>query len=226
MDNVGGEHVRLPVWPTVPHYYGDIVRQLFIAGALLILIGAPFYADTLSVELPYEMVAALVLAALAALVNPHSKPLLLANAVAAGVCLLVYEHWALTQYDTSTWTQFILRELIALIFLIAFYFSLKTVRAFILRQIGKYAKVAKFGEDPARAEDEPVLSRPEQSALAQQSFNLFGRFKFGRFRLGHPKGPSGAGSEGTQEGPSEEEDEEDDDTEEEEVAGKNASGTY
>jgi len=157
MDNDGGDYVRShPIWPAVPHYYGDTIRQLFIANAGLILIGAPFYADSLSAELPFEILGALVLAGLAALVNPHNKSFLFANAIAAGVGLLFYETWALSNYEVSTWAQFIWRELIAIIFLIAFYFSVKTVRAFVLHQIGKSGVVGEFDEDAKDAWEEPA----------------------------------------------------------------------
>src|SRR3989344_6031518 len=230
MDNTGGEYTRsVTVRPGGPHYYGDIVRQLFIAGAILIVVGAPFYADSLSAELLYEILAALILAGLAALVNPHNKPLLLANAIAAGVGLVVYAFWGLSEYSTSTWVQFILRELIAIIFLVAFYFSMKTVRAFILHQIGKRETVAEFDENAALAEDEPASSSG-QTVSASAPFNLFGNFRFGR-RRDH----SGAGSEGRDDAsdanegyaktePLEEEEEEDEDDVEEEVAGKTGSG--
>src|SRR3989344_564282 len=231
MDNTGGEYTRsVTVRPGGPHYYGDIVRQLFIAGAILIVVGAPFYADSLSAELLYEILAALILAGLAALVNPHNKPLLLANAIAAGVGLVVYAFWGLSEYSTSTWVQFILRELIAIIFLVAFYFSMKTVRAFILHQIGKRENVAEFDEDAALAEDEPTLFS-RRTVSASTPFNLFGAFTFGR-----QKDRSGAGSEGkddasdANEGYAKsdiaEEEEEDEDDEESEVAGKNLSGGY
>ena len=52
--------------------------------------------------------------------------------------------------------QFIWRELIAIIFLVAFYFSVKTVRAFILHQIGKSQQVGEFDEDAKDAWEEPA----------------------------------------------------------------------
>lgn len=164
MDNEGGDYVRPdPIWPGVPHYYGDTIRQLFIVNAGLILIGAPFYADSLRAELPFEILGALILAGLAALVNPHKRSFLFANAIAAGVGLLLYETWALSAYETSTWTQFVLRELIAIVFLFAFYFSVKTVRAFVLHQIGKSERVGEFDEDAVDTgeEDAPAPRKEE-----------------------------------------------------------------
>ncbi|OGG65726.1 hypothetical protein A3D71_04240 [Candidatus Kaiserbacteria bacterium RIFCSPHIGHO2_02_FULL_55_20] len=175
MDNDGGDYVRSnPIWPGVPHYYGNTVRQLFLANAALILIGAPFYADTLSAELPFEIIGALVLAGLAALVNPHNRSFIFANAVAAGIGLLFYETWALSNYEVSTWAQFIWRELIAVIFLTAFYFSMKTVRAFVLHQIGKSQQVGEFDEDVKDTWEEPVPARRKENSGTGASS---GRFK-------------------------------------------------
>ena len=120
----------------VPHYYGDIVRQLFICVAALMLVAAPFYADALRVELPFEIVGALTLVAVAALVNPNTKATLFASAVASGVGAVVYETWALYGYMDSSWSQFLLRQFLAVLFLLGFYFSVKTVRAFLMHTIG------------------------------------------------------------------------------------------
>ena len=128
----------------VAHYYGDAVRQLFVAAAALMLIGAPFYADSLRSELPFEIFGPLILFALAALANPHNKSVFMAGAVASGTGLVIYETWALYTYFESTWLQFILREMIAIVFLTGFYFSMKTVRAFILHTIGKHDEVGEF----------------------------------------------------------------------------------
>ena len=143
----------------VAHYYGDAVRQLFVSAAALMLIGAPFYADSMRSELPFEIVGALVLVALAALVNPHNKSVFMVGAVASGVGLVIYETWALYTYFESTWLQFILREIIAIVFLAGFYFSMKTVRAFVLHTVGKHDEVGEF--------DEPA---PQQRRAAQRTW--------------------------------------------------------
>lgn len=128
----------------IPHYYGDVVRQLFIVAAALMLITAPFYASTLKVELPFEIAGALVLIALAALANPHSKLIMMGNAVVAGVGLVIFQTWALYTYSEASWMQFILREVLAVLFLAAFYFSMKTLRAFLLGKVGKHWEAGEF----------------------------------------------------------------------------------
>lgn len=141
--------------PIIPHYWGDIIRQLFIVAAALMLVGAPFYADTLRNELPFEIVGALIVVFIASLANPHNKSVFMAGAVAAGVGFLVYELWALNMYFDSTWLRFILREVIAIIFLTAFYYNMKTVRAFVLHRVGKHDEVGEF--------EEPTLKKKEQT---------------------------------------------------------------
>jgi len=141
----GGSYVPfLTPWPNVPHYYGDIVRQCFVVGAVLMLVGAPFYANNMRLELPFVILGALALIALAALTNPHKKSIVVADAVLGGLIVLVYQTWALFDYQSSTWVEFALREAIALVFITAFYFSIKTLRAMMLHQIGKREEVGEF----------------------------------------------------------------------------------
>lgn len=139
---------HLNLLPTgVSHYYGDIVRQVFVAASAVMLVASPFYADSLKSEIPFYVAGALVLIILAALTNPHNRSVLLADAVAAGVGVAIFEVWALGSYETSTWVEFLLRQGIALLFLVAFYFSMKTVRAFSMHQIGKWAAPGEFDEE-------------------------------------------------------------------------------
>jgi hypothetical protein len=139
---------------TISHYYGDWVRAFFLGAAAVMLLGAPFYADNVRAELPFVVVAALVVVCLAALTNPWKKSILIADAIVAGVGMLVYQIWALNGYGVTGHTSFILREAISIIFLFAFYFSVKTVRAMILNQIGKRASLDEFGGGtPAPSED-------------------------------------------------------------------------
>ena len=128
----------------VPHYHGDIVRQLFIAGAAGMLLGAPFYTSSVRVLLPFLVFGALVLVALAALTNPHKKNIMMANAAAAGAGLLIYETWALFNYADGTLLEFGLRQLLALAFMAAFYFSMKTLRAMALGKIGRRPEAGEF----------------------------------------------------------------------------------
>jgi hypothetical protein len=136
------------LWPAVSHYYGNYVRQAMLTAAVLMLVGAPFYANpgTLSSELPFIITAAVVVVALAALTNPKSRFIIMLSSVISGVGLILYEWWALNDYAIISSFAFVIRELIAVLFLVAMYFSLKTLRAMIFGQVGKLDSPADFKE--------------------------------------------------------------------------------
>ena len=60
-----------PRFEQIPHYYGDVVRGLFLASVLIMLGGAPFYADMLKQQLPFLIVGAAVMVILAATTKPR-----------------------------------------------------------------------------------------------------------------------------------------------------------
>lgn len=132
--------------PSVPHYYGDYVRQFFLGGSALMLLAAPFYAENLKGELPYEVAGAIVLVMLAALTNPWKQWIMVANAIVAGILVAVYQSWALFGYDGDDLIPFVLRQAVALAFLFAFYFAVKTCRCMMLGQVGKRAHFGEFEE--------------------------------------------------------------------------------
>lgn len=135
-------------WPTlIPHYYGDVVRELFLGGAALMLIGSPLYATSLRAEFPVEVFGAFVIVGFAALTNPHSRWVMIGNTVIAATGMIIFAGWGITEYQTINPVAFVLRLAVAAIFLFAFYYAVKTVRAMSLHQIGKKESVDEFEED-------------------------------------------------------------------------------
>ena len=120
-----------PSFRQIPHYYGDVVRMLLLGAAMLMLAGAPFYTVVLADVLPFLVIGAIVAVALAALTSPRSRLIMRLDAVASGVGALVFEYWALASYHGNFPIEFVLRQIVALIFMFAFYYSLKTLRAMI-----------------------------------------------------------------------------------------------
>ena len=153
--------MALPGFTAVPHYYGDVIRWFFMAAAAAILLTHPLYANTLRVELPFTLAGALILIILAALTNPHNRNIIAADAVVAGVGMLVYQGWALSQYESSTVLEFGLRQAIAVLFMVALYFSLKTFRAMLLGKIGRRFEPREFDKEPIDEED--IVSSPNFS---------------------------------------------------------------
>ena len=153
-------------WPSVPHYYGDSVRQLLLGAAALMIVASPLYSDTLRVQFPPIIIGALIAAAFAALINPRDRWVVLGSAVVSGIGLAVYAMWGMAGYDTVNPVAFVLRLAVAVVFLFAFYFSMKTLRAFMLHQIGKRETIDEF-EEPDEKIDQEMLER-ESMLKAQE----------------------------------------------------------
>ncbi len=130
--------------PSVPHYYGDYVRQIFMLCAAIMLVVAPFLAGNSSALLPFEIGGAIIIAILGALTNPRNQISMLANAVAAGVGIVIYELLALSLYADGHMISFLVREMLAIAFLFALYFSLKTFRNMVFHMIGKRTSITSY----------------------------------------------------------------------------------
>ena len=131
----------------IPHYYGDAVRQIFVVTGAAMLVTAPFLINRAPVLLPFEIGGAIALVCLAALTNPKKTWVLLADVLAAGVGLVVFEALAIAAYASGNWLAFTMLEALTLAFLFALYFSLKTVRSMFLGQIGHRGTYGEFTED-------------------------------------------------------------------------------
>ena len=123
-------------WTRIAHYYGDYVRQIFIVAAIIMLLAAPFYTDNLSIELPFIVAGAILLIFVAALTSPQKQNIISADAVASGVGFVIFEMWALLNYQTVPVYTFVLRQVLAILFLLAFYLSTKTLRSMVMHTIG------------------------------------------------------------------------------------------
>ena len=122
--------------PALPHYYGDYVRKLFMGGAVLILICAPFLRDYVPFALPFEIVGAVIVIVLGALTSPKKRWVMACNAVVSSMFILAFEAFAFYAYAQGDTLVFMVRELLAIIFVFALYFSGKTLRAMLMQQIG------------------------------------------------------------------------------------------
>src|SRR3989344_5226358 len=113
-----------PRFEQIPHYYGDVVRMLFLVAAVMVM--------------------------LAATTNPWSVMVMRLNAVVSGVGAVVFEYWALTNYQTGSPIEFALRQVIALMCVFAFYFALKTLRSMLMGTVGKEADLTEFGDSKTK----------------------------------------------------------------------------
>lgn len=121
--------------PSIPHYYGDYVRQLFVIAAAALLILAPFISSVTAGILPFQIGAALTLACLAGLTSPRKPWVLLADGLAAAIGVVIFEFLALVAFREKAIFVFMVLEGLVLVFLFGLYFSIKTYRAMTLGQV-------------------------------------------------------------------------------------------
>ena len=137
----------LHLGPSVPHYYGDYVRQIFVALGAGLLVLAPFFMKTMPFFLPIIIVGTVVIVCLAAITNPHNQLVHIANSIAAGLGVVIFEVLSLISFGEENMILFAILEAFSIGFLIALYFSMKTLRAMILHQVGKREMVGEFLEE-------------------------------------------------------------------------------
>lgn len=126
----------LPPRPHVRHYYGDTVRILFVAIAIAMVVG-----ETTGAALPLSattaVIAAITFAVAAGITNPGQKWIHYINEALAILGALIFTtsaalHWRAGAgfFDPS----YFFTELVAILSIIALYFTTKTLRGLLLRE--------------------------------------------------------------------------------------------
>lgn len=129
----GGESV--PQHRTIPHYHGDNVRVLFVVSAIVLTI-----AQSTGAELPLSttgaVISAVVLVVTAGITNPTQGWIHWLNALIAITGTLLFGTTAVEHYRAGISifnSSFTYIEALALLSLIALYFTTRTIRGFHLR---------------------------------------------------------------------------------------------
>lgn len=119
----------------VAHYHGDTVRTLFVVSAVILLV-----AETTGASLPLTMTGivalAVALVVAAGITNPAQAWIHFLNAIVSIYGAVTFGMYAIEQYHRShnfTDTTYLFAETLALLFLVAVYFTTKTVRGVLLR---------------------------------------------------------------------------------------------
>lgn len=148
----------------IKHYWGDAVRQLLVVGAVVILLGSPFYVGVFGSGLVLNIIAVLVIVAFAALTNPLKRWIIMADAVIAGVGVVLFGSWAVASYGVEDILTTVASAGLALVFLSAFYFSIKTLRSMLLDQIDvdEQEEVARESEDEPEDEADDDDDTPSE----------------------------------------------------------------
>lgn len=116
------------------HYYGDYLRRLFLIGVIGTLACLPFYPYLLPIFPVFVLIAVcLVIVALAGIANPKSRGVAVWNIGIASILFFLFEYFAVTEYNDSTFVLTAVRQALALIFLFSLYYGVKTVRGMVVK---------------------------------------------------------------------------------------------
>jgi hypothetical protein len=139
----------------IPHYYGDYVRPLFIAMAVLSFVVTPLWGDMLPFGIIAQVGASLLLVVLAGLTNAKSLRIMLVNATVAGVSVVLLESYAIILRSVGPHQNelFLARELGVILMLVALYFSVKTARSMLTGKIGHPDSPLEFDEQEVTVEE-------------------------------------------------------------------------
>ena len=136
------------------HYYGDTVRRLFVLAALVMVVTLPFFMKQIGQPLIITIGAILITGVAAGLTSPRHSWTAIFNIFVAVGGVVTFEWRAVDWYshtgdaDGFFWTT----QFLAVIFLLALYFGLKTVRRVGSMQLllGSYEKEKSFWDRPPR----------------------------------------------------------------------------
>lgn len=127
--------------PKVPHYFGDSVRILFLIGGIIILATLPFFKNLLQIGTGFLPVFVVLLVLGGAIVNPFQRWVVAVDLVISAMAVIMFEYAAVIGFGDDTFFLSVVRQVIAIIFLLALYYSGRTLRAMFLNQIEKRGDV-------------------------------------------------------------------------------------
>lgn len=117
------------------HYYGDIVRYLFLGAGLIMVISLPVFDAYIDVPLIISVICIAILGIAAGFTNPKQLVSSVVNFVISVIGFVIFLYTGVYNYQHQIGNdKFVLTTLIlAAIFIFAVYFSMKTLRAELLR---------------------------------------------------------------------------------------------
>jgi hypothetical protein len=140
------------IFDYIPHYYGDVIRILFVVTAGLSFLAIPLWGDILPYGIVFEVFTAILLVVLAGLTSPHSKMVMYVNIIVAALGAFLLELTAISYRSSDSFMLLIVRELGALALVVALYFCVKTARAMSQGTIGEFPRPWEF-ETPEESKE-------------------------------------------------------------------------
>ena len=110
------------------HYYGSIVRKLFILAAVLTFLIYPFFYSFLPQQPTLMIFAVAVLAVMAGLTSRQGRLAITVDMVISFLAILFFENHAIIFLKVLPRGIFLADQILTFIFFFALYYSVKTFR--------------------------------------------------------------------------------------------------
>ena len=126
-----------PINRKLEHYYGDTIRALFLIGAVFMLIALPFTTPLIPFPIYFSIAVVLVLGFLAGITNPLLPFISFLNVLASILGAIAFEYTAIQSLSAQSALAFIfffINQILALVFFIALYYSVKTLRGTLIKE--------------------------------------------------------------------------------------------
>ena len=110
-------------------YLGEHVSRMFLVAGLLFVIALPFFKrDLSSVLLPLSIFGGVLLVFLAAFTSKKYKWTIILDVAVSAFGLIIFSFKSIEAYTSYSFLFFLVNLLLAVIFLLSFYFSVSVVR--------------------------------------------------------------------------------------------------
>lgn len=123
----------------IMHYYGDVIRRLFLVAGIIILITLPFFSALIPFPVVISAIGVLIIGFVAGMTSPRQSWVIILNLIVSIAGLILFEYYAVGAYYIQPHTQetnlfFWTNEILALLFFFTLYYSGKTLRGHILNR--------------------------------------------------------------------------------------------
>lgn len=121
---------------TTKHYYGNLVRLIFIVGAVWMIIGLPTMTRVLDIPIGISIIGIMILVVAAGFTNPAQESSLKINSGVSIIYTMIFAYLAWYMYTHNIGGGFMFANQVgAIAFLAASYFAIKSWRGATVPEI-------------------------------------------------------------------------------------------
>ena len=114
------------------HYYGDIVRILFLTASFLMMVTLPIFQDRIPYPILFSIFGILILGIIGGFINPRQKVVIVISILVALGAFAFFEYYAVICDCSIIDPYFLTNQVLAMIFFAALYFGIKSLRGLLV----------------------------------------------------------------------------------------------